>query len=165
MKFYATNLIKDEITELVLDETESFWRNKIHGFEFKRNTMGRNFLPVMNNKYSGLIECVEGYFVVEVTDPLGHKGVLNLHAINDLVCCGDVQLYPGVWCNEKSEGKKLKKAGVTKPELGFEILPDIISYGFNEGEAYESYRFSDHHAVSELEDGCNDLDKYHWKIL
>lgn len=165
MKFFATNLIKDVVVELTLNEPETFWHNQKHGFEFPRNTWGRNYLPVNLNEDSGFIECVEGYFEIEVTDPDGKKGVFNLNASDNTVSCGSGQLYPGADCDEKIEGKKLEKAGLKRPEMGFDFCCHMTWYGFNEGEAKNGSFELEPDVEVEVGEFYPEEETYLWKIL
>ncbi|KIF53452.1 hypothetical protein [Vibrio owensii] len=165
MKFFATNLIENEIVKLTLNETESIWFNEKHGFEFPRNTWAQNYLPVKLNLESCLVECIEGYFEIEVTDPNGKKGVFTLNASDNTVSCGAGQLYPGVNCDDKIEGEKLAKAGLKRPGMGFDFCAHMAWYAFNEGEAKNGSFELEPDVEVAVGDYYPEEETYLWKIL
>ncbi|WP_063664203.1 hypothetical protein [Aliivibrio fischeri] len=82
-------------------------------------------------------KCLNGFFVIKVTDPQGAIAYFNLFSNNEIISCGMGELYPGVSCDEDVEGKKLEDSGIKRTESEYSYIPHMIAYAFNEGAQYK----------------------------
>lgn len=131
MKFYATELdeIKPEsIVELTYSKEQGSWTDEHDSFYFKHNNGSYSVLPVMPDEAHG----VQGYFVVEVTDPNNVTATFKL-IVEDNIVMGDCGLFPGVNSEEEAE-KKLEVSGMLEPDMGFDFITATIAYAINEGK-------------------------------
>lgn len=121
-----------------------------------------NIIPVQaDDEY----QCLNGFFVIKVTDPQGTVAYFNLFSKNEMISCGMDKLYPGVSCDEDAEGKKLEVSGIKKSESDYSYIPLMIAYAFNEGAAYEgTLELSPFKEVTE-DYQSEDEEVYFWEVL
>ena len=153
MKFYAN--INNQEMILNFDDSKNEWSNS-NGEIFTTHE-DVNCIPVDESGKS-----IQGYFIIEVTDPNNVKSQFKLHTRDKVVSCFCGE-YPGVVCDTQTAVNELNPA-IKVPAYGLGDLVDTIEYGFNEGP------FTDDDLLLEVDTdedytGPYKEDCYKWKVM
>ena len=104
---------------------ERLWVGKTGSF---RCGKGKNPTPVSDEDTD---TCLNGYFIVEVSDSK-QAGHFIARAANAMVSSGGDNWHPGIECDYSIAAERLLRAGLQRPESGFDTLVEITCYGFHE---------------------------------